>query len=108
MFRRLSLWPGLMLGLLMVAAPAQAARTTLGPLVDFTASALIKRPGGRVVAPARYACSGPACGVAAAKITASNRRLKLLPQTAVWPVSCRVTGCELDKPPSTAIAWPLT
>ena len=38
MSRMLSLWPGLMLGLLVVAAPAQAARTTIGPVVDFTAS----------------------------------------------------------------------
>ena len=28
--------------------------------------------------------------------------------TAVCPGNCRVTGCELDKPPSTAIAWPFT
>jgi hypothetical protein len=28
--------------------------------------------------------------------------------TAVWPGSCRVTGCELDRPPSTAMACPLT
>jgi hypothetical protein len=29
-------------------------------------------------------------------------------QTAVCPGNCRVTGCELDRPPSTAMAWPLT
>ena len=27
---------------------------------------------------------------------------------AVFPVSCRVTGCDVDSPPSTTMAWPLT
>ena len=31
-----------------------------------------------------------------------------LRQAAVLPMLWRVTGCELDKPPSTTMAWPLT
>ena len=38
----------------------------------------------------------------------TSRRGASADHTAVWPGSCRVTGCELDSPPSTTMAWPLT
>ena len=65
------------------------------------------KPGAPAEAFARHRGLAGDAEIAGADATMAGRGDRLV-HTAVLPNACRVTGCELDSPPSTTIAWPFT